>query len=100
MLPVMESRRIVSAYEIDVDWNRTRSTGRTPSSGVCPGCSIGLENVVGAFAQDGMQAAAFSLHLLTFIAAAALAVYSYVATSRRAATNFFGLRIALLFFVA
>jgi hypothetical protein len=60
---------------------------------------MGLENIVGAFAQDGTQAAAFSLHLLTFIAAAVLAVYSYMVASSRTSTNFFGLRIALLFFV-
>lgn len=101
----MKPQGVASVYEIDVDWDAVNAAGRLPTSGACPGCSMPLENILGAFAQDEMLAAAFSLHLLTFIAAALYAAYSYgiahfPTKGGTGPSNFFGLRIALLLFVA
>lgn len=95
---------IITVNGIDVDWNRTQSSrDQLASSGICKGCSLPMHNIVGAFSQDPLQAATFALHLLTFNAAAVMAVYVYSTSGRRSGggssqTQWFGLRAALVLF--
>jgi hypothetical protein len=75
------------------------------SSSACEGCSVPLHNRGGEFALDPFLAAGFSINLLTFFAAVAVAGYSFWQLRPRrlggdVGYQFYGLRIALVFFVA